>query len=150
MNIEGSISRLAKKVDKLALLGGIVSDPIGHGRGIALAPSFAIDRIMNWKIPNLMSIVNAFTLEGSVYHEGLKTAVIGYLAGEGMDIFGMKEGKTVKEASKQYAKGLGLGALIWLPAINPSLDRINERGVPHRPSTQFNQGSSGLEGNPYW
>lgn len=127
-NIEGLFSKALKNADKLGMLFGFMSDPVANGRGLSGAAPFIIDRISNWKIPNPEHIISAFKDPGNPYSDGLKNALMLYLAGEGLDFLGQsKYAKPAKDASIGLLKGLGLAAILLLPATNPH-GNINSGG----------------------
>lgn len=122
MKLQNMVGKIEGKSDKIGFVFGLLGDPTGDGRGLAGAVPFAIDRITHWKIPNFEFILHYFTTPGNAYSGALNTAVMAYLAGEGMDLLGVGHGK----AAKKFAGGLMKGALVasvaFLPAINPHGD----------------------------
>ena len=118
LNVKGIVNKLTSNADKLGLLYGYLLDPMSNGRGLSGAPDFILDRITHWKVPKIESIING--LMWGPYKEGLKTALMAYLAGEGLEAIGEgKWGKVAKKAGVGVAKGVGLAAITLLPAINP-------------------------------
>lgn len=119
MNIGGIVSKLTAKADTLAMIYGILGDPIADGRGISGAPGFMIDRLMHWKIPDpkrLLEMVQFYPQ----YSNNIKNAIMLYIAGEGLNAIGQsKYGNISKKVATGLLKGTAAGAILWLPAINP-------------------------------
>jgi len=131
LNVGGIVSKLTAKADTLAMIYGIMSDPIADGRGISGAPGFMIDRISKWHIPDPMKIIEMVQFYPQ-YSNNIKNAIMLYIAGEGLNAIGQsKYGNIAKKVSEGLAKGTAAAALLWLPAINP-------HGAPSSGATQNN------------
>lgn len=123
MNIESTVKKAynsaISNADKLGLIYGVIQDPIAEGRGLEGAPDFMIDRLSKWHIPDPAKILEMIRFYPQ-YYNPLKTAIMAYLAGYGLDFIGQsKWAKAIKKAAIGIAEGVGVGALLWLPAINP-------------------------------
>jgi len=119
MNVGGIVSKLTAKADTLAMIYGIMSDPIANGRGIGGAPAWMIDRITKWHIPDPAILVN-LVINNPPYYNNVKNAIMLYIAGEGLNAIGQsKYGNVAKKVAEGLAKGTAAAALLWLPALNP-------------------------------
>jgi len=125
-------SKLAQNTDKIGMLFGILSDPMYNGRGLSGAPSFIIDRVTHWKIPDPMLLLEQ-VMVNPPYRKPIDVSLIAYLLGEGMDWFGIKQGKAVKKFAGGLLKGTAISALAFLPAIQSN---------PHGQDTSKYTGSS--------
>jgi len=120
MNVGGIVSKLTAKADTLGMIYAILADPVGDGRGLSGAPSMMIDRIMHWKVPTNIEFYLHELQTNPFYAGPLKNAIMLYIAGEGLNAIGQsKWGNVAKKAAEGMAKGVGVAALLWLPAINP-------------------------------
>lgn len=120
VNIKGIVNSALSNTDKLGLIYGVIADPIGGGRGLEGAPNFMIDRLSKWHIPSDLATYVHYLKNDPGYAGPLKTALMAYLAGVGLDMLGQKRyGKAAKDGAVGIAKGVGLAALLWLPAVNP-------------------------------
>jgi len=120
LNVGGIVSKLTAKADTLAMIYGIMSDPIANGRGIGGAPAWMIDRITKWHIPDPAILVN-LVINNPPYMNNVKNAIMLYIAGEGLNAIGQsKYGNVAKKVAEGLAKGTAAAALLWLPALNPT------------------------------
>jgi hypothetical protein len=118
MNLNGIATKVTNKADKLAMLYGVLADPIADGRGLGGAPSFMIDRLSGWHIPDPMKLIEMIQFYPQ-YSNNLQTALMLYLGGEVLDAVGVSKWSNIaKKAGVGLAKGVGLGAILWLPKIN--------------------------------
>lgn len=124
MKLEGTVKKAfnsaIKNADKLGMLYAVIQDPIGDGRGLGELPHFVIDRLSKWKIPTNLEFYIHELKTNPFYNGPLRTALMAYLAGYGLDFIGQtKYGKPLKEAAVGMVKGTAIAAALWLPAINP-------------------------------
>ena len=120
MNVNGIISKAQSKAELIATLYGVLADPMDAGRGLSGAPAFAMDRLKNWKVPNLQKTLEQIQFYPK-YKDNFVNGATFYLLGEGLKALGVpKYGNIAKKIGKGVIKGTALAALLWLPAINPT------------------------------
>lgn len=125
MNIDGIIGKIESNADKIGMAVGILADPVADGRGINGGIAFMVDRLSHWKLPTIESYTWAF-LQNTNYQKGLKTAILGYLLGEGAEIIGQaKIGKALKDGTIGMVKGLVIGVTAFVPATQSSAPNPN-------------------------
>lgn len=120
INTKSIVSNLENNVDKIAMLYGVVADPIDGGRGIEGALPFMVDRLSHWKLPNPQELLFYIKDPNYAYMKNIKNALMlyigGYIAG---DILGQTRiEKAAKSAATGLIKGTAIAAVAWLPAIN--------------------------------
>ena len=120
LNVNGIVGKIESKAEDLAMAYGIIADPIDAGRGLNGAVSFAMDRLKNWKIPDLNQILSYLQDPSLAYNKNLKNALYAYLGSIGLDIMGQARlSKAAENVAWGLVKGTGIAAMLWLPAVNP-------------------------------
>lgn len=144
LNVNSIVSKVESKAEDLAMAYGIIADPIGSGRGLNGAVGFAIDRLKNWKLPNLDQTLAYLADPSLPYNQNLKYALYAYLASIGLDIIGQARFSSAAEkVAWGLVKGTGIAAILWLPAVNPKEthspnDYTGNSGKSYAPSNYKN------------
>ena len=144
VNVNSIVGKVESKAEDLAMAYGIIADPIDAGRGLNGAVSFAMDRLKNWKMPNLDQILSYLQDPSLAYNKNLKNALYAYLASIGLDVISQPRLSTAAEkVAWGLAKGTAIAAVLWLPAVNPkethsASDYTGNSGKAYAPSSYKN------------
>lgn len=127
-NVSGMVNKILRPIESNAqLIGGaygFLQDPMGSGHDLNRIIPFALERIKGWKIPDLTKIADYLMNHPmySSFRDGIKAGIIGWIleeVGGGFHPSIKRVGKVIKNLGTGAAIGSGIGALVWLPAINP-------------------------------
>ncbi len=113
--IGGIVNKIEANADKIGFLLAFFSDPMAAGRGIEGALPFVIDRVTQWKLPNLKHTLWYLT-KHPPYRDPLTFGIGAYLLGE---MLGGKYGNLSKDIGSGLIKGTVVASLVLLPAMNP-------------------------------
>lgn len=117
--ISKTLNTLTANAENLATIYGVLADPLYSGKSLEGAMAFMTDRLTHWKIPDPAVILD-YLMTHPVYGKNMKNALWLYIAGYGADMIGQgKYSKILQDVAVGLAKGTVLGAVAWLPAINP-------------------------------
>ena len=120
LNVNGIVSKVESKAEDLAIAYGIIADPIANGRGLTGAVPFMIDRLQNWKIPDINQLLAYLEDPALPYNKNLMYALYAYLGNIGLDILGQARlANAAKNVAVGLVKGTALATILWLPAVNP-------------------------------
>lgn len=145
MNISKTVNKILRPIESNAqLIGGalgFIQDPMAQGDQMV---DFIKARLQGWKVPDLQKVWWYLMNHEhySSFRNGIKAGIAGWILEELGGEFHpsiKRVGKAIKNLGTGAAIGSGIGALVWLPAINP-------HGNPHRNPNSVSFGGNPMEG----